>query len=275
MRIAALQLCSGDDPAGNVEPVRAAVRDAAGQGARTIFTPEVTNCVSLSRSRQREVLKGEADDPVLAMLLAEARDLGVWIHAGSLALTGGGERFLNRGFVLSPEGRITARYDKMHMFDVAITPEETFRESDAFAPGDTAVVTDFAGARLGLSICYDLRFAHLYRRLAKAGADILAVPAAFSPETGRAHWEVLLRARAIETGSYVVAAAQSGTHPATEGRARRTWGHSMVVSPWGEVIAQMDEGTGPLIAEIDLAQVRSARTRVPSLRHDRAFGVTS
>ena len=275
MRIAALQLRSSDDPDANAVMVDEMVREAVTGGAEAVFTPEVTNCVSLSRSRQAERLRTEAEDRTLQTLKATAAELRTWIHLGSLALVTDGRRFANRGFVLSPDGEITARYDKIHMFDVQITPEETFRESDAFAPGSAAVVTDFGTARLGLSICYDVRFARLYRDLAKAGAQIISVPAAFSPETGIAHWEVLLRARAIETGCYVVAAAQSGLHPTEDGRQRRTWGHTMIVSPWGEVIGTRAEEPGILCADIDLSEVASARKRIPSLSHDRPYTVSS
>lgn len=271
MRVAALQLTSSDQPDENARMVAGLARDAAAQGAEAVFTPEVTNCVSLSRSHQRKVLRHEKDDATLAALREVAADRGIFVHVGSLALLGEDDRFANRGFVISPEGEITARYDKIHMFDVSISETETFRESEAFAPGERAVVTEFGGMRLGLSICYDLRFAALYRSIARAGADVLAVPAAFSPETGEAHWEILLRARAIETGAYVIAAAQTGLHRSVEGRQRRTWGHSMIVAPWGEVIAMRARDVGIVMADIDPDEVRKARRRVPSLTHDREF----
>lgn len=273
MRAALVQLTSGDDPAANLPATLAAVREAAAGGARLVLTPEVTNCVSFSQTRRREVLTDEASDPTLAALRNEAARLGIWLLVGSLALATDdpGGRFANRCFVIAPDGAVRARYDKIHMFDVAVTPEETYRESAAFRPGDRAVVVDVEGLGIGLSICYDLRFPQLYRRLAQAGAQVLAVPSAFSPVTGKAHWEPLLRARAIECGAYVLAPAQTGTHPATRGRQRSTHGHSMAVEPWGKVL--VDAGTEPCVSfvELDPAAVAGARARIPSLSHDRAF----
>ncbi|MCX7646687.1 MAG: carbon-nitrogen hydrolase family protein [Rhodobacteraceae bacterium] len=273
MRAALLQLCSSDDPAENLGTVREMLAEAKARGADFALTPEVTNCVSSSRARQEAVLSPEEDDPTLAGLRAEAARLGLWLLIGSLALrTGEADgRFANRSFLIGPDGAIRARYDKIHMFDVEVTEQETYRESAAFRPGDAAVVADTPWGRLGMSVCYDIRFPRLYRSLAQAGATMLAVPAAFSPVTGAAHWEVLLRARAIECGAWVLAPAQTGTHRLTEGRPRRTHGHSMVVAPWGEVA--LDAGTAPgvHIAEIDPAAAAEARRRVPSLGHDRAF----
>ena len=271
MKAALLQITSSDDPSQNARDVAALAREAA-ETADIIFTPEVTNCVSLSRRHQQEVLRDEGDDETLAMLREVARETGTFIHIGSLALLGGAEdRFLNRGFVIDRGGDVTLRYDKIHMFDVAISAEETFKESAAFAPGDCAALTDLGEAKLGTTICYDLRFAHLFRRLAKAGADIIAVPAAFSPETGRAHWETLLRARAIETGCYIVAAAQTGTHEGGGEKKRKTWGHSMVVDSWGKIVAQLGDEPSVLQIDLDLSLVTKSRARVPSLTHDRAF----
>jgi len=273
MKIALLQLNSSDDPAENLADVLGKVRDAAEQGARFVLTPEVTNCVSASRGRQTQVLEVEDSDVTLMSLKREAKALGIWLLIGSLGVKtrGGDGRFANRSFLIDPDGKIAARYDKIHMFDVAITDSETFYESEAYRPGATAVVADTPFGGIGLSICYDVRFAYLYRALAKGGASILTVPAAFSPVTGAAHWESLLRARAIETGCFVLAPAQTGTHKAAEGKVRKTHGHSMVVAPWGEVI--LDAGTEPgvYLADIDMADVREARRRVPALIHDREF----
>ncbi|MGR3806120.1 carbon-nitrogen hydrolase family protein [Marinibacterium profundimaris] len=273
MRAALVQITSGDDPAANLDTVRGHMRAAAGQGAEFVLTPEVTNCLSASRSHQASVLQLEEDDPTLAGLRAEARALGLWLLIGSLALKTGDPdgRFANRSFLVGPDGEIRARYDKIHMFDVEVTPEETYRESAGYRPGEQAVVTEVAGTPLGLSICYDIRFSHLYRALARAGARILTVPAAFSPVTGAAHWEVLLRARAIETGCFVLAPAQTGTHPASTGKQRSTHGHSMAIAPWGEVL--LDAGTEPgvYMVDLDLAAVDAARGKLPSLANARDF----
>ena len=273
MRVALLQLNASDRPEENLATVRARMAEAQADGAEMIITPEVTNCVSASRTHQNRVLHHEAADPTLAGLRDEAARLGVWLLVGSLALKTEDPdgRFANRSFLIDAAGKVHARYDKIHMFDVEVSPEETFRESDGFRPGSRAVLADSPWGAIGLTICYDLRFPQLYRRLAHAGAQILTVPAAFSHVTGPAHWESLLRARAIETGCFVLAPAQTGTHSAQRGRARRTHGHSLVVGPWGEVL--VDGGTEPglISADLDLAMVEQARGRVPSLSHDRDF----
>ena len=211
---------------------------------------------------------------MLAGLRDRAAKHGFWLLIGSLALKTDDPdgRFANRSFLIAPDGAIAARYDKIHMFDVTLSESERYRESDGFRPGNRAVVADTPLARIGLSICYDLRFPQLYRALAGAGAQILTVPAAFAVATGRAHWEVLLRARAIETGAFVLAPAQCGTHPATTGRARETWGHSLAVAPWGEVLADAGDRPGVALVDLDLDRVAEARGRVPSLSHDRDFG---
>ena len=273
MKVALLQLTSGDDPQANIAMVRNMMRQAAGQGAGFILTPEVTNCVSTSRAHQAAVLMDQENDPSLVALRAEAAELGVWLLIGSLALktqdTDG--RFANRSFLIAPDGAIRAWYDKIHMFDVQVTETETYRESTGYRPGDRAVLADAGFAKIGMTVCYDIRFPHLHRALAQAGAQILTIPAAFSPVTGAAHWEPLLRARAIETGCYVLAPAQTGLHPSSTGGMRRTYGHSMVISPWGEVLA--DAGTDPGVTVVDLAMgdVAQARARVPALTHDRRF----
>jgi predicted amidohydrolase len=266
-------MSSSDDPAQNTGTLRQALREASRLGADIVLTPEVSNCVSTSAEHQRRVLTPEQDDISLKAVRDEARDLGLWVLVGSLALqsqdTDG--RFANRSFLIDPQGEIRARYDKLHMFDVQVSETETYRESAGFRPGDAAIVAQTPFAKLGLTICYDLRFAYLYRALAQAGAEVLTVPAAFSPVTGAAHWETLLRARAIETGCFVLAPAQTGRHAISEGRARTTHGHSMAVAPWGEVLLDMGREPGIGLVEIDLAQVADARARIPSLRHDRAF----
>jgi deaminated glutathione amidase len=273
MRAALLQISSSDDPVANLAMLRPMLAEARAKGADLVLTPEVTNCVSSSRERQNAVLATEETDPVLAGLREEASRLGLWVLAGSLALKVEGEvRFANRSILIRGDGSIAARYDKIHMFDVDVDATETYRESAGFRPGQRAVVADTPWGRIGMTVCYDVRFPHLHRALAKAGARILTVPAAFSPVTGAAHWEVLLRARAIETGAWVIAPAQTGDHRLTTGKPRRTHGHSLVVAPWGEVI--LDAGTAPgvFIADIDLSASADARRRVPSLLHDAAFG---
>ncbi|SLN57600.1 2-oxoglutaramate amidase [Roseivivax jejudonensis] len=272
-RAALIQLTSSDDPAANIATVRDVLRDAVADGAAFVLTPEVTNCVSASRTHQREVLRREGEDPTLAMLREEAARAGIWCLAGSLALQADPpeERFVNRSLLIGPAGEIAARYDKMHMFDVQVSETETYRESAGYAPGDRAVIADTPFGRIGLTICYDVRFPYLYRALAQAGADILTVPSAFSPATGPMHWEPLLRARAIECGAWVLAPAQTGAHEAARGRRRETWGHSLAVSPWGEVVADGGTAPGTTFVEIDRAAVDDARAKIPALTHDRAF----
>lgn len=272
MRVGLIQLCSSDDPGDNLLTVSNFVAEAAAKGARFVLTPEVTNCVSASRKHQSQVLQVETEDMTLAMLQSEAARHGVWLLIGSLALKSAhDERFVNRSFLISPKGEIKARYDKLHMFDVAINEVETYRESDGYRPGDRAVLTEVDGVPLGMTICYDLRFPYLFRGLAKAGARIMTVPSAFSPDTGAAHWEVLLRARAIETGSFVLAPAQCGAHPTSKGRQRTTYGHSLAVDPWGRVL--LDGGDAPGVHVVDLAidEVDDVRRRIPSLIHERDY----
>ncbi|AEI96099.1 carbon-nitrogen hydrolase family protein [Roseobacter litoralis] len=273
MKTALLQLSVSDDPAENLPVTLGYLRQAAAEGAQFILTPEVTNCLSTSRSHQREVLSHEADDLTLQAMQQEARALGVWILIGSLALkTGDADgRFANRSFMIDPQGAIVARYDKIHMFDVQVTPEETYRESDGYRPGQHAVTAQTEFATIGMTVCYDVRFSALHSALARAGADILTVPAAFSPVTGAAHWHALLRARAIETGCYVLAPAQTGTHPSKQHKTRATYGHSLVVGPWGDV--QLDAGTQPgvYMTDLHMEQVGSARARIPSLANARLF----
>jgi deaminated glutathione amidase len=273
VRAALLQLRSGDDPAANLAATETLVRSAAAGGATLVLTPECTNLVSSSRALQGRVLVPEAEDQTLARLAAVAGELGVWLLLGSLCLKSGDAdgRFVNRSFLVGPDGTVRARYDKIHMFDVDVGGAESYRESAAYRPGERAVLAEAAGLRLGMTVCYDLRFPHLYRDLARAGAEVIAVPSAFTVPTGRAHWHVLLRARAIETGAFVLAPAQSGTHASTEGRVRETWGHSLAVAPWGEILADAGEETGVTFVDIDPAEVSAARRRIPALSHDRPY----
>ncbi|MGB7319508.1 MAG: carbon-nitrogen hydrolase family protein [Planktotalea sp.] len=273
MQAALIQTTSSDDPRENLARISAKIRSAVNDGAGFVLTPEVSNCVSSSRSHQQGVLQFETDDLSLAGYRALAAELGIWLLIGSLALkTGDADgRFANRSFVIDPSGTVTSRYDKIHMFDVDVTPEETYRESDGYRPGARAIVSETPFGKLGLSICYDVRFAYLYRALAKAGAEILTVPAAFSPVTGKAHWESLLRARAIETGCYVLAPAQTGTHSVSRGKERRTYGHSLAISPWGEVLADGGTEEGVVAVELDPSKVAEARGKIAALRHDREF----
>jgi predicted amidohydrolase len=274
LRAGLVQLCSSDDPDANLPVTERLVRESAAGGAGLVLTPEVTNCVSDSRTRQRAVLTTEAEDPTLARLREVAAETGIWLVIGSLALKAeGDERFVNRSFLVAPDGRIAARYDKIHMFDVELGEGESYRESRGFRPGERAVMAATPVAKLGITVCYDLRFPLLYRALAQAGAEVLTIPAAFTVPTGQAHWEVLLRARAIETGCFVLAPAQSGHHEAVEGRRRRTWGHSLAVDPWGNLLADGGEGPGVTLVDLDLERVAAARRSVPSLSGDREFGL--
>jgi predicted amidohydrolase len=273
VRVGLIQLSSTDDPAANLPVTLDLVRQAAARGAQFALTPEVTNIISSDRAHQTRVVVAEDSDATLAALRAEAAAHRIWLLAGSLALATGAAdgRFANRSFLISPDGSVAARYDKIHMFDVDVSPTEKYRESSGFRPGTQAVTADTPFGRIGLSVCYDVRFPHLYRALAKAGATILTVPAAFNDTTGAAHWDVLVRARAIENGAFVLAPAQCGSHAAHNGRPRRTHGHSLVVSPWGEIIADGGTDPGVILADLDLAEVEKARTRIPSLTHDRTF----
>ncbi len=267
-RIALLQMTSGVDPLANLAVMEAAIADAAAGGAEMLFLPEMCGLLDSNRDRAHGHLVGESESPVLAGLQAAARKHGIWVHAGSLAIrdAGGDGRLANRGFVITATGEIAARYDKMHLFDVDLPTGESWRESNAYAPGESAVVAATPVGMLGLSVCYDLRFPALYAALSGAGAGVIAIPAAFTVPTGEAHWHVLMRARAIENACYVVAAAQHGRHE--DGRA--TFGHSLVVDPWGAVILEC-AAPGLAFAEIDPAKIADARTRIPVLTHRRAI----
>jgi len=274
MRAALVQLNVSDDPAANLPETLALVQAAAAGGAEFVLTPECTNLLSSNREHQRSVIRSEADDPTLDALRQQAAASGIWLLIGSLGLATGDAdgRFANRSFLIAPDGSIAARYDKIHMFDVNVSETEVYRESAAYRPGARAVLAQTPFAAVGMTVCYDLRFPHLFRRLAKAGAQILTVPAAFNDTTGRAHWEVLLRARAIETGCFVLAPAQTGQHAETAGPGkRRTHGHSLAVAPWGEVLADSGTEPGVTFVDLDLSEVAKARGRVPSITHDRDF----
>jgi deaminated glutathione amidase len=274
LTIAALQLRSGIDPDANRAAAADLIRQAAAQGARLIATPE--NTTRLDRNRPRLFAALDAADPAeedraWSRLAVEH---GVWLLLGSTPRSAGPNKAFNRSILFAPDGKKRAHYDKIHLFDVQLGGGETYRESDAIAPGSQAVLVDGPqGAKIGMTICYDLRFPHLFRTLAKAGADVIMVPSAFTTPTGRAHWEVLLRARAIETGAFIVAPAQGGTHE--DGRS--TWGHTVIVSPWGEILSHLDhDDPGIAVARLDLAQVQDARAKIPALMHDVAFtGPTS
>jgi predicted amidohydrolase len=265
-RIALYQARTGIDPSANARALVAAVDEAAAGGAAILFTPEMSGLLDRDRDRAGPNLRPEADDPVLAEVRAAAARAGIWVHLGSLAIRDEGTgKLLNRAFLIDSSGAVRATYDKLHLFDVDLATGESWRESAAYAPGGRAVVAQTPAGPLGLSICYDLRFPDLYRALTDSGALLLAIPAAFTVPTGAAHWHVLMRARAIEAGAFVVAAAQSGRHE----DGRETYGHSLVVGPWGEVLLDMGEGEGVGFAEIDLAEVEAVRARLPALRHRR------
>ena len=273
MRCALIQLNVTDDPAANLPETLAYIRAAAQGGAEFVLTPECTSLLSSSREHQRATLRTESEDLTLAALRAEAAGLGIWLLIGSLGvLTGDADgRFANRSFLIAPDGAIAARYDKIHMFDVNVSETEVYRESAAYRPGNQAVLAATPWAKIGMAVCYDLRFPQLFRRLAQAGAQVLTVPAAFNHLTGAAHWETLLRARAIETGCFVLAPAQTGFHAEAHGKGRMTHGHSLAVAPWGEVLADAGRDPGVTFVDLDLAEVTRARARVPSLAHDRDF----
>jgi len=267
MRIALAQMTSGIDPAANAQSVADAVVKAAAGGATMLFTPEMSGLLDRDRARGVANITDEGNDPTLAAAREAAARHGLWVQLGSLALRRADGRLANRGFVIDDTGAIRARYDKLHLFDVDLPTGESWRESAAYAAGEGAVVVDTPAGALGLSICYDLRFPDLYRALSDAGATVLAIPAAFTRPTGAAHWRVLLRARAIEAAAFVVAAAQTGAHE--DGRA--TYGHSLVVDPWGEVLLDMGEAAGIGFAELDSARLADVRARIPALAHRRAI----
>lgn len=266
--VALLQLNVSDDPSANLKVTLEQLTKAADAGATFLLTPEVTNCISSSRKHQMAVLQTQDHDITLAAIRSFAKTRKVWVLIGSLALKTDDldDRFANRSFLIDDQGDIVAHYDKIHMFDVTLSETESYRESAGYRPGNTAVVAKTALGNIGLSICYDVRFPHLYRDLAKAGAQILTIPAAFARPTGQAHWETLLRARAIETGCYVLAPAQCGEHDAIG--TRKTHGHSMIIDPWGEICVSLGSTFDICYHKLDLMRVEKARQRVPSLQHD-------
>ena len=268
-RVALFQSRSGIDPAANAARLVDAVREAAAGGAAMLFTPEMSGMLDRDRERALAKARSEDDDIVLSAVRDAARQCGIWVHLGSLALKSEGERLVNRGFVIDASGEVRGRYDKIHLFDVDLPTGESWRESAMYQAGSEAVVVPGTPVgTLGLTICYDLRFPALFQRLSEAGADVIAVPAAFTVPTGKAHWQVLLRARAIESACFVVAAAQAGRHE----DGRDTYGHSLVADPWGEVLVEAGEDRGVTFAGIDLAAVAEVRGRIPVIAHRRPIG---
>ncbi|MEC8174139.1 MAG: carbon-nitrogen hydrolase family protein [Pseudomonadota bacterium] len=268
LKVACAQLTSTTDIAENIEISSELIREAHGQGAQLIGLPEVVNLVQRSRRKSAEVVKTEDEETSLKAYRELAAELGVWLHTGSLVIKlMDDELNVNRSFLIDDKGAIAATYDKIHMFDVDLENGVSFRESKVFKPGDRAVVAETPWCGLGMTVCYDVRFAYLYRALAKAGASVLMVPAAFTRQTGQAHWHILLQARAIETGCYVVAPAQCGDHE----DGRQTYGHSLIVAPWGEILADGGEEPGVVMAELDFSRIDKARGMVPALSHDRDF----
>lgn len=268
MRIALFQMTAGIDPVENARALRRAIVQAADGGAQMLFTPEMSGLIDQDRARSEKVIRSEDEDDVLATVRAEAKSRGLWVHLGSLAIRDeAGTKRRNRAFLIDPAGDIRARYDKIHLFDVDLPSGETYRESNAYTPGENAVLAQTPWGRLGLTICYDLRFPDLFVALSNAGADIIAVPAAFTVPTGRAHWHVLLRARAIESSTFIVAAAQTGLHD----DGRRTYGHSLVVDPWGNILLDAGEGDGVYFADLPLEMLTDVRGKIPVLRHRKSI----
>ena len=266
-KVACLQLNSARDPAPNIESLRELARRAREAGADLIMSPEVSDMIEPDRAERFRKARTEAEHPMLAAGRELARELGAHLLLGSIVVKIDETTLANRSLLIRPDGEIAGRYDKIHMFDVDLAGGERHRESSVFRPGERAVTAALPWGVLGMSVCYDLRFAYLYRALAHAGADFLSIPSAFTVPTGRAHWHVLMRARAIETGCFVFAPAQWGEHAT----GRRTYGHSLIVAPWGEVLAEAEDAVGLIVAEIDPAKVLEARRQVPALSHDRAF----
>jgi deaminated glutathione amidase len=262
-----VQMRSGPSPQTNLDAAVRLIREARERGAQYVLTPEMTNILEVKRERLFAAIAPEESDATLAALRELARRLRIVLHVGSLAIKLSAEKAANRSFLIDESGEIVARYDKIHMFDVDLAGGESYRESRNYRPGEVAVTADLPWGRLGLTICYDLRFPALYRALAEAGSSFLAIPSAFTKQTGQAHWHVLNRARAIENGAFVFAAAQGGLHE----NGRETFGHSLIVDPWGGIIAQADAEPGVVLASIDLGEVTAARAKIPSLSHGRRF----
>ncbi len=273
-RIALFQARTGIDPGANLRDIVDAIGSAAVGGAEMLFTPEMSNLLDSNRKRARGSIRREEEDPLLTAVREAAATSGIWIHLGSLALDAGDDsgRFVNRSFVIDSSGSIRARYDKIHLFDVDLPTGESWRKSAAYRGGDVAqVVRDTPVGTLGLTICYDLRFPALFSALAEAGADVIAVPAAFTVPSGKAHWHILLRARAIEAGLFVVAAAQGGSHE----DGRQTFGHSLIVDPWGNVLLDAEDRNGVHFADIDLARIAEVRGQIPALSHRKTIGTVA
>jgi deaminated glutathione amidase len=268
-KAALIQMRSGIDMARNLSDASAMIREAAAQGAHYVLTPEMTNIFEADRERLKSLVRQEEQDASVAGFSQLAKELGIWLHVGSLALRKSQDKLVNRSLLFAPDGVPVARYDKIHLFDVDMPNGERIRESDTFAPGDEAVVATLPWGPLGLSICYDMRYPNLYNVLANSGAMYMAVPAAFTVPTGKAHWHVLLRSRAIETGSFVLAAAQGGAHEC----GRHTFGHSLVVTPWGEIAAELDTEPGALVFDVNEELVKRDRGRIPVLKNARAFNL--
>ena len=268
-RVALFQAQSGIDPARNADALVAAINAAKAGGAVILFTPEMSGLLDRDRARAAGQVRSEDQDIVLRAVRDAAREARIWVQLGSLALTGDDDKLANRGFLIDDRGTVRGRYDKIHLFDVDLPTGESWRESAAYRAGEQAVLVENTPVgKLGLTICYDLRFPALFAALAEAGAQVIAVPAAFTVPTGKAHWEVLLRARAIEAGCFIVAAAQGGRHE----DGRETYGHSLVVDPWGEVLIDMGDGSGVGFAEIELERIDEVRRRIPALNHRRSIG---
>lgn len=270
-KAALVQMRSGRDMARNLADASEMIRAARAQGAQFVSTPEMTNILETDRPRLFSLARNESEDACVADFAALARELGLWLNIGSLALKGPGEKLINRSLLLAPDGKVAARYDKIHLFDVDLPGGERIRESAAFEGGGTARLAALPWGGLGLTVCYDIRFPALYLSLARAGAGMFTIPSAFTVPTGKAHWHVLLKARAIETGSFVLAAAQGGLHEC----GRRTYGHSLAAAPWGEVLAEAQVEPGILVFEIDTEKIGLARRRIPALHHGRAFGLNT
>jgi deaminated glutathione amidase len=266
---ALVQMCTSLSPEASFRQAEALIREAAAQGADYVQTPEVSNLIQKNRKALFELLAPEAEDVSLKAYRDLARELKIHLHVGSLALRATPERAVNRSFLIAPDGNILASYDKIHMFDIELEGGESYRESANYQPGETAVISDLPWGRIGLTICYDVRFPALYRALAEAGAFFISVPSAFTVRTGEAHWHTLLRARAIENGCFILAAAQAGRHES----GRETYGHSLIVDPWGVVLAEAGVEPGIVMATIDPARVTTARKSIPSLQHGRRFAL--
>jgi deaminated glutathione amidase len=269
-KAAAIQMRSGTDPQRNAADLEKLVRDAASQGATYVQTPEMTGAIVRDREARNSLFTTEDRDPIVAVSARLAAELGIFLHIGSTAILRAGGKLANRALLFSPDGKIVTTYDKIHMFDVDLDNGESWRESAAYEPGREAMIADLPFAKLGFAICYDLRFPQLFRAEALAGADVLTVPAAFTRQTGEAHWHVLLRARAIENGAFVVAAAQGGLHE----DGRETYGHSLIVDPWGRVLAEAaHDEPAVIVAEIDTSLSAAARKKIPNLKNAREFDI--